>query len=229
MIINISYPLPLLHTSIGKDVFCQFIHLDTNQLESAGHFLVTWMMTYFYLNHCGHTFFICTSEVAPHWAHLHISSEATKLNQLMSCWYWYMEHKQLKLWHFPHHSVYLTCSICSDFLCFLRGNHCKCHWPHFCFLIWICWYLFYLQATPNLWKLQCAKIAGNSHWKFHPSIHFHLFKPLVFTHLHKKTQQSKYFKYAYSTLCFQKKKASVLRRRTISSYELAHQCHGRSE
>ena len=124
--------------------------------------------------------------------------------------------------------------------CALRGNHCKCHWPSFCFLIWICLYPFHFivfQATPNLWKLQCAKIAGNPHWQFHRSgnppsfICSHLFKPQVFTHLHMEIKQCKYLKCAHSTLCFPEnvKKTPILWRSTISSYELAHQYHSRSE
>lgn len=38
-VIKISYPLPLLHTSIDEDVFYQFIHLDRTSAEGHRAFL----------------------------------------------------------------------------------------------------------------------------------------------------------------------------------------------
>lgn len=156
----------------------------------------------------------------------------------MSHWYRYIEHKQLKHWHFPHHSVYLTCSICSHSLCF-EGESLQMPLTQFLLhnLHLLVHHFIVFQATPNLWKLQCAKIVGNPHWQFHRSenppsfICSHLFKPQVFTHLPMKIKQSKCFKYAHSTLCFPEnvKKTPILWRSTTSSYELAHQYHSRSE
>lgn len=143
-----------------------------------------------------------TSQSCPadrNWSNPHIwkpdtSTEALKLAQAPG-------HKQLKHWHFP--PVYLTCSICSDSLqmpltqCLLPNLHCSYRF-HFTAL----------QAPPNLWKLQCAKIVGNPHRQFHRSgnpplfICFHLLKLQVFTHLHMKIKQSNYFEYAHSPLGF---------------------------
>lgn len=83
-----------------------FIYIE-NQLKGTGHLLTSTWTTASIL-------FLPAQVKEPH-------METTYV-QVLKPQNWnrdrYMGHKRLKGWCFPHHTLYPTCSICSDSLCF---------------------------------------------------------------------------------------------------------------